>query len=131
MSDQSLHPGIICAIALIPTILIVIITLTILKGFNLLPQPGTWWENIQYRKHSAPVVVTLVDPAGGSFSTIESNFIGQARNESVTSIRRPPPVHHARKTVIRGRNPFSPTRNQERQIHASPQSEKDQQRQLQ
>ncbi|OTB19934.1 hypothetical protein K445DRAFT_153479 [Daldinia sp. EC12] len=95
MSEQ-LHPGIICAVALIPAILIVIITLTILKGFNLLSSLCKWRPKSQSEPLASTHPTSFIDTAGGSCTTIKSSFIGQAGNESLGSIVRPLPVHYGR-----------------------------------
>lgn len=123
MSDQTLHPGIICAIVLIPAALLLFVTLIILKGFNLISQLCTCWRRPRRQrdeKHSQATSASLTDPTGGSFTTIESSFIGQARNESTATITLPPPVHHARQPVAGCRYSPSATYNQERKVNAGP-----------
>ncbi|OTA93024.1 hypothetical protein M434DRAFT_31377 [Hypoxylon sp. CO27-5] len=101
MSEQKpLHPGIICAITLIPTSLILIFTFMTLKGFDLLPSICACGRRSRRQQYPTATPVSVVDSAGGSFTTIESNFIGQARNEFTTTITRPSPVHHARPSVV-------------------------------
>lgn len=93
---EQLHPGIICAIALIPAVLIVIVTLTILKGFNLISHLCNRRSKSRSEQLAPTHPTSLIDNTGGSFTTIKSSFIGQVRNESLGSIIRPLPVHYAR-----------------------------------
>lgn len=120
MSDQSLHPGIIYAIALIPVALIVILTWTILKGFDLLPNLRARWTKARRRPQLPVTDICPVGSTRGSLTTIESAFIGQSRNGSVETVTRPEPIHDVRKPMVGGRHPLSVAHSQERKIHAGP-----------
>ncbi|RYP79063.1 hypothetical protein DL771_000041 [Monosporascus sp. 5C6A] len=92
LKPSELHPGIVCIIAFIPAVLVLVIILVILNGFNLLPSVKSWtprhWSCRPERPHQSPEEGRAVNPVP-SCSSIESAFIGQQRDESIEAL--PPP----------------------------------------
>ncbi|CAJ2513587.1 Uu.00g017060.m01.CDS01 [Anthostomella pinea] len=82
MSAPGLAPATICAVILIPTFLIAIVVFIFFKGFNLLSNRWNWWPKPQHQQ-CPEIAIHLTDPCGGSFTTTESNFIGQVKKAKV------------------------------------------------
>jgi hypothetical protein len=83
-NDPSLHPGVICAIVLLPFVTILAFTFAILKGFNLLPSAG-WWRPSRWSSRRPDLPEQHLNAQRStitinSYSTDESNFVGQRRD---------------------------------------------------
>lgn len=120
--STNLHPGIICAIALIPTALIVILVIVIVRGFDLVPNWTTWGSHILARRRGS-----LQDDAAfpndsrntiASNSTTQSQFIGQSEEVQVVPpvpariIRHTRPVRHGNLPAQWRTKPTAPSYHQ-------------------
>lgn len=101
-TDKDATPGLIVPIVLIPLVLIFSVALSILKGFNLLPPGGSWgswlacfFSRLKPRPHIQYPANEASRDTVGSFSTIESSFIGQSNNEANQVVSKPHVVHYA------------------------------------
>lgn len=119
------HPGLIGLFSAIPVALILITLFVILKGFNLFPtvesyNPCKWkcWSRLFGRDKKESF------PENPSFSTIESSFVDQPRNETTENIWPPPrAVHHGTHPVnwrSDARMPGAPTYRQEEEAQPGP-----------
>lgn len=99
-TDDFATPGIVIPVVLIPLALILSVALSILKGFNLLPSKDYWNSALSRLFHGRKTQSPTQNPISqvsrdtiGSFSTIESSFIGQ-NNEANQVVSKPHIVHY-------------------------------------
>ncbi|RYP52401.1 hypothetical protein DL768_002432 [Monosporascus sp. mg162] len=66
LEASELHPGIVCIIAFIPAVLVLVVVLVILNGFNLLPSVKSWtprdWSCWPEQPNQSPEEGRAVDP---------------------------------------------------------------------
>ncbi|RYP32364.1 hypothetical protein DL767_005229 [Monosporascus sp. MG133] len=84
LKAPELHPGIVCIIAFIPAVLVLVIILVILNGFNLLPSVKSWtprdWTCWPEPPNQSPEEGRVVDPVPScsKFSEPASRLDGPA-----------------------------------------------------